>query len=315
MSTKPPIAAITPSAIWRMPFTGAAESSLGLLGELRRAGRRPCGARARRRRDLELAERVRDLARRGRRPASCARRRSPVRRRRRSASRPRGRRRRRGRARGTRAKVALVRSSATSSASSAPSAAVDASVSMVRDSSPGFIGPPQPDTGAATATRANARRRTAASSQADSGVPSGGRRRLSLRAVADIAGAARTAARGGGGRMGRGRRVVLVEAGDEIPVPGRGDRTYPFRAHSEYLYLTDRERPGGVLAFDPGRGLDRVRASRSPPRSSSGRGSRATARACRRARGRWTSWRGGCRAARAPARRRPTMPTSSCGTS
>jgi Xaa-Pro aminopeptidase len=48
--------------------------------------------------------------------------------------------------------------------------------------------------------------------------------------------------------------VVLVAAGDEIPVPGRGDRTYPFRSHSEYLYLTDRERPGGVLAFDPGEG-------------------------------------------------------------
>ena len=48
--------------------------------------------------------------------------------------------------------------------------------------------------------------------------------------------------------------VVLVEAGHEIPVPGRGDITYPFRAHSEYLYLTDRERPGGVLAFDPGEG-------------------------------------------------------------
>jgi len=45
--------------------------------------------------------------------------------------------------------------------------------------------------------------------------------------------------------------VVLVAAGDEIPVPGRGDRTYPFRAHSEYLYLADRERPGGVLAYSP----------------------------------------------------------------
>src|SRR5512133_2077671 len=44
--------------------------------------------------------------------------------------------------------------------------------------------------------------------------------------------------------------IVLVGAGERIPVPGRGDRTYPFRAHSEYLYLTDRERPGGVLAFD-----------------------------------------------------------------
>ncbi len=45
--------------------------------------------------------------------------------------------------------------------------------------------------------------------------------------------------------------VVLVAAGDEIPVPGRGDRAYPFRAHTEYLYLTDRERPGGVLAYAP----------------------------------------------------------------
>lgn len=48
--------------------------------------------------------------------------------------------------------------------------------------------------------------------------------------------------------------VVLVAAGDEIPVPGRGDRAYPFRAHSEYLYLADRERPGGVLAFAPADG-------------------------------------------------------------
>jgi Xaa-Pro aminopeptidase len=48
--------------------------------------------------------------------------------------------------------------------------------------------------------------------------------------------------------------VVLVEAGQPLPVPGRGDRTYPFRSHAEHLYLTDRERPGGVLAFDPGEG-------------------------------------------------------------
>jgi Xaa-Pro aminopeptidase len=51
-----------------------------------------------------------------------------------------------------------------------------------------------------------------------------------------------------------GDQVVLVGAGERIPVPGRGDRTYPFRVHSEYLYLTDRERPGGVLAFDPHEG-------------------------------------------------------------
>jgi Xaa-Pro aminopeptidase len=48
--------------------------------------------------------------------------------------------------------------------------------------------------------------------------------------------------------------IVLVGAGARIPIPGRADRTYPFRAHSEYLYLTDRERPGGVLAFDPSEG-------------------------------------------------------------
>jgi Xaa-Pro aminopeptidase len=51
-----------------------------------------------------------------------------------------------------------------------------------------------------------------------------------------------------------GDQLVLIAAGDRIPVPGRGDRTYPFRAHSEYLYLTDRERPSGVLAFDPHEG-------------------------------------------------------------
>ncbi len=47
------------------------------------------------------------------------------------------------------------------------------------------------------------------------------------------------------------RAAVVIGAGERIPIPGRGDVTYPFRAHSEYLYLTDRERPGGVLAFDP----------------------------------------------------------------
>jgi Xaa-Pro aminopeptidase len=48
--------------------------------------------------------------------------------------------------------------------------------------------------------------------------------------------------------------LVLVGAGQPVPYPGRGDRTYPFRSHAEYLYLTDRERPGGVLAFDPAEG-------------------------------------------------------------
>src|SRR6187455_2151257 len=51
-----------------------------------------------------------------------------------------------------------------------------------------------------------------------------------------------------------GDQVVLVGAGERIAVPGRGDRTYPLRTHSEYLYLTDRERPGGVLAYTPADG-------------------------------------------------------------
>jgi Xaa-Pro aminopeptidase len=48
--------------------------------------------------------------------------------------------------------------------------------------------------------------------------------------------------------------LVLVGAGQPIGIPGRGDVTYPFRSHSEYYYLTDRNRPGGVLAFDPADG-------------------------------------------------------------
>lgn len=48
--------------------------------------------------------------------------------------------------------------------------------------------------------------------------------------------------------------IVLVGAGQPVPIPGGADQTYPFRAHLEYFYLTDRERAGAVLAFDPGEG-------------------------------------------------------------
>ena len=51
-----------------------------------------------------------------------------------------------------------------------------------------------------------------------------------------------------------GDALVVIGAGSPVPIPGRGDPTYPFRSHSEYLYLTDRERPNGVLAFDPQEG-------------------------------------------------------------
>lgn len=49
-------------------------------------------------------------------------------------------------------------------------------------------------------------------------------------------------------------QIVLIGAGEPIHRPGRDDTTYPFEAHSEYFYLTDRNRPGGVLAFDPQEG-------------------------------------------------------------
>ncbi len=51
-------------------------------------------------------------------------------------------------------------------------------------------------------------------------------------------------------RWNVGSEAVVIGAGEPIHIPGRADRTYPFRPHSEYFYLTDRERPGGVLAFD-----------------------------------------------------------------
>jgi Xaa-Pro aminopeptidase len=45
--------------------------------------------------------------------------------------------------------------------------------------------------------------------------------------------------------------ILLVGAGEPIPLPESSDQTYPFRAHSEYYYLTGIDSPGGVLAFDP----------------------------------------------------------------
>lgn len=47
---------------------------------------------------------------------------------------------------------------------------------------------------------------------------------------------------------------VVIGAGEPVHLPGRLDVTYPFMAHTEYFYLTDRDLPGGVLAFDPADG-------------------------------------------------------------
>ena len=58
--------------------------------------------------------------------------------------------------------------------------------------------------------------------------------------------------------------VVLIGAGHPIPIPGRADRVYPFLAHSEYFYLTDHQRPGAVLAYDPQEGWSEFVPAISP---------------------------------------------------
>ncbi|HTQ80605.1 MAG TPA: M24 family metallopeptidase, partial [Thermoanaerobaculia bacterium] len=45
--------------------------------------------------------------------------------------------------------------------------------------------------------------------------------------------------------------ILVVGAGDYLPIPGGADQTYPFRAHNEYFFLADRDRPAAVVAFDP----------------------------------------------------------------
>ena len=49
-------------------------------------------------------------------------------------------------------------------------------------------------------------------------------------------------------------QLLLVGAGEPIPLPEGTDQVYPFRAHSEYFYLTGLECNGGVVAFDPKQG-------------------------------------------------------------
>lgn len=67
--------------------------------------------------------------------------------------------------------------------------------------------------------------------------------------------------------------LVLVLAGEPIPVPGGADQTYPFLSHAEYFWLTDRETPAGVMAFDPQEGwVDFVPATTEAERVWEGRG-------------------------------------------
>ncbi len=54
-----------------------------------------------------------------------------------------------------------------------------------------------------------------------------------------------------------GEAILLVGAGEPIPLPENSDQTYPFRSHAEYFYLTAEECAGGVVAFDPQAAPDR----------------------------------------------------------
>lgn len=45
--------------------------------------------------------------------------------------------------------------------------------------------------------------------------------------------------------------IVLVAAGPMISIPGGADATFPYLAHTEYVWLAGHETPDSVLAFDP----------------------------------------------------------------
>ena len=38
--------------------------------------------------------------------------------------------------------------------------------------------------------------------------------------------------------------ILVVGAGERVPLPEGTDQTYPFRAHPEYFYLTGVDSPG-----------------------------------------------------------------------
>jgi Xaa-Pro aminopeptidase len=48
--------------------------------------------------------------------------------------------------------------------------------------------------------------------------------------------------------------LVLIGAGPLVHIPGGADQTYPYMAHSEYVWLAGHESPDSVLAFDPREG-------------------------------------------------------------
>ena len=58
--------------------------------------------------------------------------------------------------------------------------------------------------------------------------------------------------------------VLLIGAGEPIPLPEGSDQTYPFRSHAEYIYFAGGECVGGVLAVDVRGGVASEWASFAP---------------------------------------------------
>ena len=58
--------------------------------------------------------------------------------------------------------------------------------------------------------------------------------------------------------------VLLIGAGEPIPLPEGSDQTYPFRSHAEYIYFAGSECVGGVLAADVRAGVASEWASFAP---------------------------------------------------
>jgi Xaa-Pro aminopeptidase len=51
--------------------------------------------------------------------------------------------------------------------------------------------------------------------------------------------------------LGLSDEILLIGAGQPVPLPENTDQTYRFRAHSEFFYVAGLECPGAIVAFDP----------------------------------------------------------------
>ncbi len=51
--------------------------------------------------------------------------------------------------------------------------------------------------------------------------------------------------------LGLTDEILVVGAGEPIPIPGGADQCHPFATHPHYRWLTDSNRAGGVIVFDP----------------------------------------------------------------